>query len=397
LNTASEALDKQVCRVALVTETLDEKGGGITSAVCDLADALCQSGVEVAVFALHSDVKGSLPRRPNSERVEVHLCSYSRGFSLDGIRASSLRRMLSAYCERHPVDLIHAHGLWLPNVYVARSVAKRFALPFVLSPHGFLQPWAVQYKAVKKRLAWHIYGKQCVQDAMICVASEDERLGVRAMGVMSPVALMPNIVPVPDVMPAKGYRWGRENIMLFMSRIHRSKGLLDLIEAWAVVRPTGWKLVIAGHDEEGHTSEVSGAIRRHALGAEVILIGPVPYADRWQLYAEADIFSLPTYSENFGIVVAEALAARVPVITTHAAPWAVLNSLNCGWWVPCGKEFLVEALLTAFQKTPSELAAMGRVGRKHVLGAYSRERVALQLLAAYRWHAAGGEKPECIQ
>jgi glycosyltransferase involved in cell wall biosynthesis len=108
------------------------------------------------------------------------------------------------------------------------------------------------------------------------------------------------------------------------------------------------------------------------------------------------LFVLPSHSENFGIVVAEALASGVPVITTRATPWEELVTHRCGWWTENGPEPLAAALRDALSRTDEERREMGRRGRQLVDQKYSWPGIAAQVHAVYRWMLGEGEKPECV-
>ncbi len=149
-----------------------------------------------------------------------------------------------------------------------------------------------------------------------------------------------------------------------MGRIHRSKGLLNLVQAWAKVRPPNWKIILAGPDEENHRAEVEAAISQNHLGGVFEFTGLVDGQHKWDLYQRADLFILPTFTENFGLTVAEALAVGVPVITTHGAPWADLENYRCGWWVEIGAAPLAEALRQATSITEETRNEMGQRGRE---------------------------------
>ena len=112
-------------------------------------------------------------------------------------------------------------------------------------------------------------------------------------------------------------------------------------------------------------------------------VGSVYGEDKWRLYQEADVFVLPTHSENFGIVVAEALASGTPVITTTGTPWEELNTEHCGWWVPVGTEPLVKALQAFLQTDEEELKLMGENGRRLIEKKYSATTIAEQFVSLY--------------
>ncbi len=124
--------------------------------------------------------------------------------------------------------------------------------------------------------------------------------------------------------------------------------------------------------------------------------GPVEGQAKWDLYRRADLFVLPTFSENFGISVAEALAAGVPVITTHGAPWSALPQHQCGWWVPTGAAPLAEALREATSISDDARSAMGARGRQLVQQQFLWPKIAAEMRALYEWTLGLGPQPSSV-
>ncbi|MGB5063775.1 MAG: glycosyltransferase, partial [Candidatus Competibacter sp.] len=159
----------------------------------------------------------------------------------------------------------------------------------------------------------------------------------------------------------------------------------------------GWKMIIAGPDEGGHQKIVEAAIQHAGLQDDFEFPGSVVYGDEKEaLYRSAEVFVLPTFSENFGLVVAEALACGVPVITTKGAPWEGLLTHRCGWWIDIGVEPLVAALREAMNLPPDTLRDMGRRGRAYVEQNFGWPGIAQQMLSVYRWVLGQGDKPDCV-
>jgi len=125
--------------------------------------------------------------------------------------------------------------------------------------------------------------------------------------------------------------------------------------------------------------------------------GPVRGEEKWTLYRESDLFVLPTHSENFGIVVAEALASGVPALTTTGAPWSVLEDENCGWWVAPDEEAVDAALADATSRSESERLAMGRRGRALVEERFSWNPVADAFRRVYAWILGDAPRPDCVR
>jgi glycosyltransferase involved in cell wall biosynthesis len=233
----------------------------------------------------------------------------------------------------------------------------------------------------------------------LVATSEMECEGLRRFGLRQPVAVIPNGVELDDgnVADLSGsHRGDRERTALFLSRVHPKKGVLELVRAWGQAAPTGWRLCIAGPDEGGHWGQVERLVRQLGLGDRVEYLGPVEGERKAALYREADLFLLPTFSENFGVVVAEALAHGLPVITTRGAPWADLVAHRCGWWIDMGVEPLVAVLREATALTDEERAALGARGREYVRR-FDWGRIAEQTLALYRWILGQGERPDVVR
>ena len=306
-------------------------------------------------------------------------------------------RALRDEVTRAPPDLMHHHGLWLPSNAAAALVSRRQGIPLVISTRGMLTNWALQHNRWKKRLAWMGYQKHVLRRAALFhVTSQEEVDALRDLGFEQPAAVIPNGVPLPDESASNGAS-GEGRRALFLSRVHPKKGLPMLLDAWATVRPSGWTLEIVGPSEEGHRAELETQARRLGLDDAIQFSGPVADDEKWDVYRRADLFVLPTHSENFGIVVAEALAAGVPALTTTGAPWEDLDRHDCGWWVEPTEQALTEALRAAAGADDETRRAMGRRGRRLVEEEYSWPGVAANMTAAYQWLLGEGPRPDVIR
>jgi glycosyltransferase involved in cell wall biosynthesis len=235
--------------------------------------------------------------------------------------------------------------------------------------------------------------------ALIHATAEEEAANLRRLGLRQPIAVIPNAVELPtaDELSADSSRSKSTRTALFLSRVHPKKGLLNLIKAWHSLRPTNWELIIAGPEERGHRHEIERTIQRFGLEASIRFTGPAYGRDKAELFKRADLFILPTFSENFGIVIAEALSWGLPVITTKGTPWRMLEREGCGWWIDIGAESLGEALHQATALSDGERQAMGVRGRALVQREYTWPRIAQQMLTVYRWMIRGGPQPDCVR
>ena len=184
--------------------------------------------------------------------------------------------------------------------------------------------------------------------------------------------------------------------------IHPKKGVDILLHAWSQVmeRHTEWRLSIVGTDAAyGAKSDHLERMKTLAatLGLKRVQFSDPSYGEaKWAVYREADLFVLPTHSENFGMTVAESLAAGTPVIATKGAPWESLEAHQSGWWINVGIESLVVALENAMQHSRRELAERGENGRQWMESEFSWRSVAEKMDLTYRWLTGRGDLPAWV-
>ena len=361
--------------VVHTTDSLHARQGGPPRTISALATGLGRLGADVSVLAFE-DGHSRDAVTPAPDAAKVQFVERGRG---------GVRRFRRAITAASPA-LVHDHGLWLPSNHAAAAAASRLDVPRVVSTRGMLEPWARQHRRWKKALAWAAFqGRDLRAAAVLHATAASEADHLRDLGLRPPIAVIPNGVDVPDeVAPLDNGPRGEPRRALFLSRVHPKKGLPLLLDAWAAVAPADWELVIAGPDEGGHRAELEAQARRLGL-ASVRFLGSVGDDAKWDLYRSADLFVLPTYSENFGVVVAEALAVGVPVLTTTGAPWRDLQTHQCGWWVAPKLRPLQKALHDALTKPDAERRAMGLRGRTLVQDAYDWGAIATLMLEVYEW------------
>ena len=284
--------------------------------------------------------------------------------------------------------ILHLHGLWSPILHRAVRLARKRGVPYVVSARGMLTEWALAHRSGRKKLAWWLYQRQDLQGAACLLASSPfEAQGIEELLPGRRVEVVPNgCAPMPDtvdgtkVLPiTDDTRWA-----LALGRLHRVKGYAELVDAWARVRPAGWRLAIAGPDEGGYRSVLEQSIARHGLQRQVVLTGAADEPTKWQLLRQCELFLAPSHTENFGMAIAEALQAGRPVLTTRGTPWRELPERGCGWWVELSPEALDLALREATGSAPERLRDMGKRGQALIRECYSWDRVAARTLEIYR-------------
>jgi glycosyltransferase involved in cell wall biosynthesis len=288
-------------------------------------------------------------------------------------------------------DILHDNGIWLRHNHRLTVLAKRRGIPRVVSTRGMLEPWAINHKRHKKNLAWCLYQRRDLKQARCHITTgEAEAQNLKHLKLGVPIATVPNGVDMPEERPRDVGSGGVERSVrrgprtaLFLGRIYPIKGLPMLIEAWARAQPVGWILQIAGPDEAGHQKQVEKAVTAAGLGQAVSFTGALADGMKKSAFFDAELFVLPTHSESFGIVVAEALAHGLPVLTTTGAPWSILPESGCGWWVDPTVDGIAEGLRQATALDPETLWSMGAKGRALVSANFGWERVAGRMLSTY--------------
>lgn len=391
-------------RIAHVISGIQRSSGGPSFTVTGLCQALGRAGCSVDLntidHASHQGdlvpVDGSLTRlRMVPCRGKMDMFAVPRGF--ESMLEESFR----------DCDVVHTNGLWMPPTACAVGVAARLGKPVVMSFRGMLDPISFRQSRWKKELALRAYAGKAMRSANCYHATAElEEAHLRSFGLRAPIGVVPNGLDTSfftkyDSQAGKAWLDRRlpelagKRILLYLSRIHPQKGTEMLLEAWASLqwRFPDWQLIMAGPDCQGHRGHLESWAQRHGCAARVTFMDSLYGDDKALLYASSDVFVLPSPSENFGRVVAEALASGIPAIATTGAPWHELQEHRCGWWIESAVKPLENSLRDAMSLGPQDRAEMGRRGRQLIESTYGWPSIAAQMISMYEWVARGGEPP----
>lgn len=372
-------------RLIHVVPHIDQEAAGPSYSVPRICESLAARGheVELSCLAARGDIPG------------VKLDLHRQWPVLDrfAVSTSLARSLRDKTGEAGRVDIVHNHSLWsMVNVAAGWVVPGRCA-KLVTSPRGTLSPWALSRTRTLKRMLWPLQRRALQRADLLHATSEVEYQEIRSLGFTAPVAIIPNGIDLPELPESRPA--SERRTLLYLGRIHPIKGIDRLLMAWQMLQEASpdWKLVVAGRGEAAHERELRELSKSLDL-QRVVFPGPLYGAAKSRAYFEAELFVLPTHSENFGMVVAEALAHGCPAVVSRGAPWSGLEAEGCGWWVSHDVAMLAQSLGAAMRLSAAELSAMGSKGRSWVERDFSWVSVAERMEAAYLWTMYGGSKPQ---
>jgi glycosyltransferase involved in cell wall biosynthesis len=374
-------------RICQVIHGIHDSSAGPSYSVAGLAHALAAQGHDSEILSL-----GAPPVEWNgAARLRLHDEAFAH--------ATGLAFGLIRECRRRALrgDVLHNHGVWRPTNLFPLAVARGSRARMVCSPRGAFSAWSMESKALMKRPFWALLQRPALERVHgFHATAEPEAADIRRLGFRQPIAVIPNGIEVPRL-----GRRARRNEVLFLGRIAREKGLDQLLPAWREVagHHREWKLRIAGPLEGSYAAEIQALARRLGLGGRCEFLGELCGEDKAAALASARIFVLPSYTENFGVAVAEALAHAVPVITTTGTPWTSIEERRCGWRVAPNGAALAVALRKALSSSPEALEAMGEAGRAWIARDFGWDAIGELMACTYEWLLAGakGAAPRCIE
>ena len=362
--------------------------GGPVRSVHALCASLVRRGNRVSVYTTNidgggeSDVPLGMPVKMDGVSVHYFPVPAFRRLYWSPALARQLRLAITEF------DLVHLHSVFLWPTYAAARLAYRGGVPYLMSPRGMLVGDVIRNKSRLLKSAWIklIERRSLARAARLHVTAEIEGDEAAALGLELPeIICVPNGVSWPSrhVSLAAGPFGGiPKPYALFLSRINHKKGLDRLIRAWKWVPKL--MLIIAGNDEEDYLPELRALALREGVLDRLRFIGPVSDEHKWALYENAEMFVLPSYSENFGNVVAEAMAMACPVVVTPDVGLAKLVAKTGAGVVTPGDPRILAQAITDLHQDEIRRRRLGVLGRQAAIEHLSWEGVAAQMEGAYR-------------
>ncbi|MGY6648123.1 glycosyltransferase [Wenyingzhuangia sp. IMCC45574] len=359
--------------------SIDKTGGGTTSYMKLLAE-------ELAKFNFEQMVVSGLSKKPvEIKGVEVKFFESNSLTPFQNTRVKKLKVEYLSFLKKECPNLVHINGLWNYENSLFQKSAEELGIKVIISPHGMLEPYILNRNPLKKKLALLLYQNKSLKKAVALHATADTELKqIKKLGYNNESIIIPNGIET-HTLPKKKWDNKLETTVkfLFLSRIHPKKGIDLLIKAVSMIEDTRIKVTIAGNGEHSYIEELKNLSVEYNVSDKFDFVGAVYGDKKWKLYCDSDVFVLPTHSENFGIVVAEALCIGIPVITTKGTPWSELDSEKCGWWVDLSLTNLVSSLKQALDLEYDDIKKMGENGINLIENKYTIQTVAKDMFRFY--------------
>ena len=390
-------------KVLTFITSISLKGGGPSRSVPMLVKGLAEVGVGITLITYWSDDMNTHALDGTSAKLKV-------------LRPDFSRSQMEEYIISEKFDVIQLQSMWDLRYHIVAKIARKHRIPYIITPRGMLEPWSLSQKKWKKKLAMALYQmKDIKQSACVFTTAEMEALHVRDLGVDVPMAVIPNGIET-DGYPCRISKDKVKKQILFLSRIHIKKGIELLIDAFDRIitknaNMDDWTVAIVGNGEEEYIRELKRKVEGLNLRDKVKILAPVFGDAKVNLYQESSIFCLPSYSENFGMVIAEAMSCGVPCITTNGTPWQLLNgevstmganldilgkNRKTGWCIDLSVDNLEKALLEAMTMKTEALYEMGQKGNLLVQENFNYKSVARKVMQLYSWLLDGGQSPAFV-
>lgn len=390
-------------KVLTFITSISLKGGGPSRSVPMLVKGLSEVGVNITLMTFRSDDMNTHALDGTPAKIKIW-------------KDRTSAKEIEDFILSEKFDLIQLQSMWAKSYHQVALIARKHNIPYIITPRGMLEPWSLSQKKWKKKLALMLYQKKDLQKAAcIFTTAEMEAQHVRELGVNAPMSVIPNGIET-DGYACRTSLKGVKKQILFLSRVHVKKGIEILIDAFGKLRAEGgefneWSVVIVGNGEEDYIENLKHKVNELGLENCIKILPPVFGVDKTKLYQESSLFCLPSYSENFGMVIAEAMSCGVPAITTNGTPWQLLNGDCCtmgasldmlgddkrtGWCIDLSVENLERTLREAMAMPTASLFEMGQRGSKMIHENFKYRSVARKTKGLYEWILNGGNQPEFV-
>lgn len=391
-------------KVLTFITSIDQTKGGPSRSVPIFVRGLAQEKVDITFMFIKSDNMNLHALDDTTAKIHILPPNYKKIDLID-------------FIAKEKFDVIHGQSIWEPLFHQMRIIADKFNIPYILTPRGTLEPWSLQQKKWKKKIArWLYQDKDLSKCSCIYTTAEMEANNIRKLGFSNPLCVIPNGIET-DGYPCRKDPSIVKKQILFLSRIHPKKGIEILIDAFKNIcvkkqEFSDWNVIVIGNGENSYIEKLKQRIDSIGLQDKISILPPAFGKRKIQIYHESSIFCLPTYSENFGMVIAEAMSCGVPVITTNGTPWQLLNgdistmganldilgeNKRTGWCIDLSVENIEKTLLEAMSLPSDQLYNLGQKGSILIKENFNYHSVAKKNKELYEWILTKKNKPSFVK
>jgi poly(glycerol-phosphate) alpha-glucosyltransferase len=386
-------------KVNFVAASVSRISMGVFEVSRQLGINLLNEGCEINVFGLKDEF--SMVDRSLWDPIHPKIFEPVRPISL-GYSKKYLEVLLDT-----PADLAHLHVIWMYQSAMIYKWHKKFNKPFITTVNGMLDPWAVKNSKIKKRIAYYLYEKAAL-NACSCfhVNTIMEYNSLREFGLKNPIAIVNNGVTIPDLTikynkpPWEGLVRENKKILLYLSRVHPKKGLVNLIEAIALLKQKklseleNWVTVVVGCSEGGeHEKELNELVKKYRLEKDILFFGQFFNDDMKACYYHADSYILPSYSEGVPMAALTAWAFGKYSLLTPECNLADGFTAGIAEKIETNPDSIAQGLINVFSMSPEELKRLGQKAYEFVSSEYSWKEMARKMAEVYKWVKNGGAVP----
>ena len=380
-------------RLTFLTNSISRANGGMFDVMRNLAiEIKKENGYSLSVIGLRDSETDRDQSLWDNHTIETV------AFPVRGPHAFGYAPGLVRNLEQNDSDVLHVHGLWM-YLSVAAIRWSRRSRPYVVSPHGMLDAWALNNSRWKKRISAMLYENQHLRGAACLHALNlAEADAIRDYGLRNPICVIPNGVELPQKLEPRNLQ--RPRTLFYLGRLHPKKGLPMLIEAWSLVQreanESGWRLVIAGWDQSGHEAELKATAAKLHAGSSVCFVGPKFGDVKAASFSAASAFILPSLSEGLPMTVLEAWSWGLPVLMTPKCNLPEGAAAEAAIMMEADSDSIAGALRRLFSMSDFERECMGMNGRHLVEEKFQWPQIARQMVDVYDWMLGLGPKPGCV-
>ena len=378
-------------KVGFLVSSVSRESGGLFQSVRGLAKAVASTNADVRVFGIRDDQSAV----DLQEWRPLSVQTFPSRLPAWGYSNQLVPAMLDAN-----LDILSVHGLWKYCSVASHRWYRQTGLPYMVHPHGMLEPWALGNARWKKWIAATLYENHHLGGAACLRAlSEAEARSIRRYGLRNPICVIPNGIDLPKLGQGDAKTQpGDQKTLLYLGRLHQKKNIANLIRAWNETlnskRGSGdrWVLAIAGWDQGGYESELKGI----ATGDSVVFLGPQFGAEKSKCYRTCDAFVLPSLSEGLPMSVLEAWSYAKPVLMTSECNLPEGFSAEAALQIGVTADEIGVGLKQLTEMSDDNRREMGAHGRALVTKIFAWPRIGQEMCSVYEW-LLGGEVPDTVR